>query len=71
MLFYLLLLFIVLPMTELWLLFTIAEQVGWLPTIALALGTGALGATLARQQGLATLFRIREQSAQGLSLIHI
>lgn len=63
--FYLLLLFIALPITELWLLIQIAGVIHWPATILIALGTGALGATLARRQGLATLFRIREQSARG------
>ena len=63
--FYLLLLFTVLPLTEFALLVWLGGQIGLLATIALVLGTGVLGASLARQQGLATLWRIRQQSASG------
>lgn len=62
---YLLLLFIVLPLVELWLLVGLAGQVGWPSTIAIALLTGLLGSWLTRQQGLATLWRIRNESASG------
>jgi len=63
--FYLLLLFTVLPLTEFALLVWLDGVIGLLPTIALVLGTGVLGASLARQQGLATLWRIRQQSSSG------
>ena len=65
MLFYLLLLFTVVPLVEFSLLYAIGERIGLLPTIALVIVTGVLGAALARAQGVATLWRIREQSARG------
>lgn len=65
MLLYLLLLFTVVPLTEFVLLTWLATEVGLLPTILLVLATGALGAALARQQGLATLMKIQQQMASG------
>lgn len=61
----LLLLFTVLPIVEIALLVQLGSSIGWIPTLFLALGTGALGATLARQQGLNTLARISRQMAAG------
>ena len=65
MLLILLLLFCALPFVELMLLVRLWEAIGLLPTLMIALGTGALGATLARQQGLATLARISSGLSQG------
>lgn len=62
---YLLLLFTVLPLTEFTLLVQIHEQIGLPATIALVLGTGVLGASLARQQGVLTLRRIQQELGDG------
>lgn len=59
------LLFIVLPLTELYLLVTLGQTIGWGWTLLIALGTGIVGASLARQQGLATLQRISQQLQTG------
>jgi UPF0716 protein FxsA len=61
----LVLLFTLLPFIELVLLLWIGSKAGLLPTIALVLGTGLIGAAAARWQGLATLRRIQEQVARG------
>lgn len=61
----LLLLFILTPLVELWLLMLVGSQLGPTPTIALVLGTGALGATLSRRQGLRTWLTIQKQMQQG------
>ena len=61
----LLLLFILVPALELWLLIEIGSRVGALPTLSLIVLTGALGAYLARRQGLGALHRIRSDTAQG------
>jgi UPF0716 protein FxsA len=50
----LLLLFVFLPMIELYLLIMLGARIGPMPTIGLIVLTGILGATLARQQGLST-----------------
>lgn len=63
--FSLFLLFTAIPLVELWLLVVLGRRVGLLPTIALVLFTGALGAYLARTQGLQTLGRIREELDAG------
>jgi UPF0716 protein FxsA len=62
---YLLLLFTVLPLAEFTMLVKIHDQIGLPATIALVLGTGVLGAALAKQQGVRTLTRIREEMAGG------
>lgn len=61
----LLLLFTLVPLAELALLLWIGGRIGLLPTVALILVTGALGAALARRQGLATWRRFQEALAAG------
>ena len=61
----LLLLFVVVPVVELVLLIEIGQRVGILATIGLIMGTGVVGAALARQQGLNTLARLRKDLDEG------
>lgn len=61
----LLLLFTLVPLIELYLLIGIGRQVGLVPTLALVLFTGVLGAWLARRQGIATLARVQRSLAAG------
>jgi UPF0716 protein FxsA len=61
----LLLLFIVVPVVELVLLIEIGQRVGTLTTIWLIVGTGFVGASLARQQGINTLAGLRKDLAGG------
>lgn len=61
----LLLLFIFVPLAELFLLIEIGRVIGTLPTILLVAGTGALGAYLARQEGFRVLFTIRYKLQSG------
>lgn len=63
MLLVLILLFTVLPMVEIWLLGELWKAIGLLPTVLIALGTGVLGVSLAKAQGLATLGKFRKQLA--------
>lgn len=56
----LLLLFIAVPAVELVLLIEIGQRIGALTTIGLIIGTGIIGATLAKQQGINTLARLRD-----------
>ena len=65
MLFYLLLLFTVVPLVELAILIWIGNQISLLFTIGLVLATGLVGAALARWQGIYTAFRIRNDLSQG------
>lgn len=62
---FLLLLFIVMPIVEMWLLITVGQEIGALPTIGLVLLTAAVGFALLRQQGFATLFRARQKMDAG------
>lgn len=62
---WLLLLFVVVPAVELYLLVRVGSHIGVLATIGLILITGMLGWMLVRSQGISTLRRIREQTAAG------
>lgn len=63
--FYLILLFTAVPLIEFSLLWWLTGEMGLPQTILLVLGTGVLGAWLARQQGVMALWRIRQQLATG------
>ena len=57
--------FLLVPLIELALLIEIGSHIGTLATVALILATGALGAFLARSQGLEVLRRLRAETAAG------
>lgn len=61
----LILLFTVIPLLELWILLQLGHVAGLPATIAVVLATGAVGAAVARIQGLATLQRARTALAAG------
>jgi UPF0716 protein FxsA len=61
----LVLLFIVVPLVELFLLIELGRRIGVAATLALIVFTGVLGAWLARRQGLAVLARVREELGAG------
>lgn len=62
---FLFLMFIIIPVLEMWLLITIGQVIGALPTIALVLLTAVIGVNLLRAQGLSTLTRAQERMASG------
>ena len=62
---FLLLLFVVIPIVEMWLLIKVGGLIGALPTIALVLLTAMVGLALLRQQGFNTLMRGRGKLASG------
>ena len=62
---YLLLIFIAMPIIEMWLLITVGREIGAWYTIGLVLLTAAVGFSLLRQQGFATLFRARQKMDAG------
>lgn len=66
MLFRLLLLFILVPLVELYLLLKLGTLIGVGPTLAIVIVTGVLGGTMARMQGFAVLRRIRENLNAGI-----
>ena len=61
----LLALFTLLPLAELYILIKIGTAVGALPTVLLVIGTGALGAWLARTQGFMVWHRIQREMNMG------
>jgi UPF0716 protein FxsA len=58
------LLFVGVPLLELFILIQLGQVVGLWPTIGLVVLTGVTGASLARLEGLRTLWRIRGELAQ-------
>lgn len=63
----LLLLFIVLPMAELWLMIKMGGAIGALPTVLLVIATAAIGVTLLRIQGISALLRAQARMQAGES----
>lgn len=61
----LLLVFIAIPFVELIILIKVGEMIGLLPTLAIIISTGLLGAALARSQGFSVLTRIQQSLQQG------
>ena len=59
------LLFIVLPILEMWLLIEVGGEIGAFNTVALVLLTAMIGFALLRYQGLATLQRAQLRMANG------
>jgi UPF0716 protein FxsA len=59
------LLFLLVPLVEIYFLIKVGNVIGAIPTIALVVFTALLGAMLLRFQGLTTLIRSRQVLAQG------
>ncbi len=59
------LLFTLVPIVELWLLIEIGSAIGAIPTIAVVLITGGLGAWLARREGVRAMVEINASMARG------
>ena len=59
------LLFLLIPLVEIYFLIQVGSVIGAIPTIALVVFTALLGAMLLRLQGLTTLQRTRAALAQG------
>lgn len=62
---HLLLLFIIVPILEIYLLITVGRSIGVLPTVSLVILTAIVGTYLLRVQGLATLQTVQTTLAQG------
>ena len=60
-----LVLFIVIPIAEMWLLIEVGSRIGALPTIGLVLLTAVIGLALLRQQGFATLLKAQQKMQAG------
>jgi len=61
----LLLLFLTIPLLEIYLLISVGEVIGAIWTVFMVVFTAVLGAMLLRAQGLSTLRRVQEASARG------
>lgn len=61
----LLLVFITLPILEIWVLLQVGGAIGALPTVALVVLTAVIGVALLRQQGFQTLLRGRTKLENG------
>ena len=62
---YLLLLFIAIPIVEMWLLISIGRHIGALLTISLVVATAVIGVHWLRQQGFSTLLKLNERLSAG------
>jgi UPF0716 protein FxsA len=62
---FLLLLFVGIPLIELYFLIKVGMEIGAFPTIFLTVFTALLGAWMVRHQGFATLNRVRESMQRG------
>jgi UPF0716 protein FxsA len=60
-----LLLFVGIPLTELYFLIKVGAQIGAFPTIFLTVFTALLGGYMVRRQGFSTLMRVREMVERG------
>lgn len=61
----LLAIFVLVPATELYLLIEVGSEIGALSTIWLVILTALVGGWMVRHQGLAVMFRVREQLDRG------
>ncbi len=59
------LLFIIIPLVELYLIIVVGEQIGALWTVLLVIMTAVIGVNLLRFQGMSTLARAQRNIAQG------
>jgi UPF0716 protein FxsA len=62
---FLLLLFVGIPLIELYFLIRVGVEIGAIPTIFLTVFTALLGAWMVRHQGFSTLTRVRESMQRG------
>ena len=60
-----LLIFMLVPIVEMWILIEVGGWIGALPTIALVVLTATLGLSLLKRQGLSTLMRARRTMDEG------
>lgn len=58
-------LFTALPLVEIYLLIKVGNAIGYLMTALVVVGTGVVGALLARKEGLSVLGRMREKFRRG------
>ena len=59
------LLFTIVPVVELYILFRLAGQIGFFPTLFIVIATGFAGAYLAKQQGLVVIQQMQKEMQEG------
>lgn len=62
---FLLILFVLVPIAEIFVLIKVGQIAGALPTIAMVLLTAVIGVALLRQQGYSAIARARQKMSQG------
>lgn len=62
---FLVLLFIIVPIVEMWVLIEVGSAIGALSTILLVFLTAAIGLALLRQQGMSTLLKVNQRMERG------
>ena len=60
------LLFVIVPIVELYLLLAVGSRIGLIPTLATVIITAAVGSRCVRQQGLSILMQLRQQLQTGV-----
>ena len=61
----LLILFLCIPLIEIYLLIKVGSLIGAVPTVLLVVATAVLGAVLLRMQGFSTMYRVRSMLGHG------
>lgn len=62
---FLALFFIIVPLTEMMLLFEVSDRIGGFPTLAMVVATAVIGLQILKRQGLSTLMRARQRLDTG------
>lgn len=62
---FLLIFFIVVPLTEMMLLFEVSDLIGGFPTLILVVATAVIGVQILKRQGLSTLLRANQRLQSG------
>lgn len=65
MLFYLILLFTIVPTLELYILIKVGQHIGAFNTVMIVIGTGVFGAFLAKMEGLRVLYSVQRDLQEG------
>ena len=60
-----LIVFMLVPVAEMWILIEVGGWIGALPTIALVVVTATVGLSLLKRQGLSTLLSARQKMNEG------
>ena len=60
-----LLLFIAIPLVEVYLFIEVGQEIGALPTVLLCITTAVIGSAMVRAQGLSTMARFQQEVAAG------